>query len=544
MADLNLINKDWDSFHQDNCSIYLAGYILIDGKTVNTAGNLFTFLEAKFDISNLSTVNFGLLLSEASGNFSFIVKTSDALFASVDICRTYPIFYSGATIEGFDLFDGLSIEKIRSSKLDEHSILEFYELGFITGKNTICKDIYQLQAGESLFVDSDSCRTESYFEYIPSKNPPPFTNTKEWTSRFDSLLKDVFEKFLDAFPKDTQWVVPLSGGHDSRLMINYLHKTGVKNVVCFTYGNPGNKQSEISKKIAGTVGFDWHFVEYTEEKWQILHQQGIIDEYVNYAFNGVSNPHFQDFLAVYELKQINALTDKAVFLPGHSAITEKGFPPYDTNLNKNDVINNHISKFDAGQYSKINGAIKKFYHSFNEDPNYLYAYFNWREKQSKYTINSIRVYEYFGFKSALPFWTTDVAKSWLQLPYDDLIDRNILYSAEKYGLLEPILYEIPFMGSEMKKKKNQINFKQKLRNILPHKFINILLKKSNWKSSHAEALNLIFAQKGKDIGEILEPIDKFPKEIKSDISKISDRRPHQISIFKISKLYTLKKLLE
>ena len=541
MADLNLINKGWGSFHQNNCSVFLAGYILIDGKTVNTAGNLFTFLEANFDISNLSKVDFGLLLSETSGNFSMIVKTSDVLFASVDICRTYPVFYSGATFEGFDLFDGLSLEKIRSSELDEQSILEFYELGFIIGKKTICKDIYQLQAGESLFVDSDSCRTESYFEYIPSKNPPPFTNTKEWTRRFDSLLKEVFEKFLNAFPKDTQWVVPLSGGHDSRLMINYLHKTGVKNVICFTYGNPGNNQSEISKNVAQASGYDWYFVEYTEDKWQHLHQLGIIDDYINDAFNGVSNPHYQDFLAVYELKRKNILSDKAVFLPGHSSMTDAGF----ANGNTSNNLESAISYLSLKNFSTISKNIRQNiltqYSAFSSDYRFIHAHFNWREKQVKYIVNSLRVYEYFGFRSALPFWTMDVAKYWLQLPHKKLINRNILSSAEKHGLLDPVLYEIPFLDSE---KKNKINFKQIVKPILPRKLVDFLLKKSNRKASHAEALNLVFAQKGKDIGEILEPIDKFPKEIQSDISKISDRRPHQISVYKISTLYTLKKLMK
>jgi len=282
-------------------------------------------------------------------------------------------------------------------------------------------------------------------------------------------------------------------------------------------------------------------VEYTEEKWQYLHEQGFIDDYVNYTFNGVSNPHFQDFLAVYELKQNNVLTEKSVFLPGHTSFTENGFKPYNSKLNISDEINSCIPSIYACLSSKLNDKIKKSYRSFNEDPNYLHAHFNWREKQAKYIINSIRVYEYFGYKSALPFWTMDAAKFWFQLPYDKLVDRNILYSAEKYGLLDKNLYEIPFKGSP---KKKQINFKQIVKNILPSKVFKVLLRKSNYKSSHAEALNLVFSQKGKDIGEILEPLDRFPKEMQAEISKLSDRRPHQISINKISKLYTLKKLFD
>jgi hypothetical protein len=78
---------------------------------------------------------------------------------------------------------------------------------------------------------------------------------------------------------------------------------------------------------------------------------------------------------------------------------------------------------------------------------------------------------------------------------------------------------------------------------VPKKLIDLFVTKSNHRSIGAEALNLVFAKKGDTIEDILEPVDNFPEAIRADMLDILHRRPYQISVANMSKLYVLKKFL-
>jgi asparagine synthase (glutamine-hydrolysing) len=476
-----------------------------------------------------------------SGNFSVIIKSSGSVFAAVDICRSQPIFYNGSTFETLDLVDSLPTEKIRQQVISKENVLEFYELGFITGNKTLADDYYQLQAGEYLYADDSTFLIETYFSYNPSKTPVLISDIQVFVKAFDRLLTHVFEHLVELFPEDSEWVVPLSGGHDSRLIVNYLYKAGVKNVTCYTYGEPGNRQSEISKMVADAAGYRWHFIEYTEEKWHQLHQNSTIDKYFDYSFNGVSTPHLQDLLAVYELKQNNIISDKAVFLPGHSSITEYGFKNDNSVVTMEEAIVQLASELYTKDFSVSAENRLQHISRVSRDPKFVNANFNWRETQSKIVVNSLRVYDFFDYDYAVPFWFSDVAKFWLDIPYKHLVGRTILYEAEKSGLIEPLFYSIPYANPDIK---NSSALKELVKKFIPKKIISFLLNRSKLKSGSAEALNLAFAKRGSDIRDILQPIEKFPAEVQNDLKLYLERRPYQISAANMSKFYTLKKLLE
>jgi len=57
-------------------------------------------------------------------------------------------------------------------------------------------------------------------------------------------------------------------------------------------------------------------------------------------------------------------------------------------------------------------------------------------------------------------------------------------------------------------------------------------------------LNDVFALKGETIGDVLSPSGLFPVEHQTHIQHLIIRRPYQISVYQLSKYYTLKKLFE
>ena len=65
-----------------------------------------------------------------------------------------------------------------------------------------------------------------------------------------------------------QIVVPLSGGYDSRLVLAGLVAAGYRDLVTFTYGQPGSGEVRVSQRTAAALGVPWHGVAYTPAKWR------------------------------------------------------------------------------------------------------------------------------------------------------------------------------------------------------------------------------------------------------------------------------------
>jgi len=543
MPELNLDEKTWDTFQHKELTVHIAGHIVIGNKPVSGAEDLYEILSAKYKSTDLRGADRKGFLAGMSGNFVIIIKDEGFLFAAVDISRSYPVFYSGDSWKNLNIYDRLPMNLSETHKLNRQNVNEFFELGFITGEETIFEGISQLQAGEILSSDRDrdTVKKERYFTYSPSETPAQYSDSDEFVMEFDKLLMGKFNHLPDSFPGNTQWIVPLSGGHDSRLLINCLKRAGAENVVCFSYGNPGNEQSEISKMVAEAAGYEWIFIEYTEEKWKQLHDKGVIDEYVDYSFNGVSTPHFQDLLAVHELKRLNLIEKGAVFVPGHTSVSEVGFIKPDSEDPIDSLIKMKKRKLKSDLPTNLYDKISGLYQLIGKQPHLLSENFDWQENQAKYINNSVHVYRFFGYKFALPLWYKEVADFWLKLPHELSVNRNGLYIAEKNGVLIDSLVHIPF---ENEKKKKKFSFKRAIKKLIPSNVINIILSKSNHKNTHAEALNDVFALKGETIGDVLSPLDRFPDELVLHIQDIMIRRPHQISVYQLSKYYTLKKLFE
>jgi len=545
MPELILQDNIWDSYKHEDLSIHVAGQIVAANKALQGAKGLFDILPGRNDASDIQKVDWNGFMKALSGNFAVIIEGEGFLFAAVDISRTWPIFYSGESWVNLSIYDSLPINRSLTHRLNSQSVNEFFKLGFITGEETIFEGISQLQAGEYLCVDKESLTKDRFFTYTPSDTPADYSKPDVFVNQFDKLLMEKFTQLMDSFPGNNQWVVPLSGGHDSRLVVNCLKRIGVDNVVCFSYGTPGNKQSEISKRVAEAVGYKWYFIEYTEEKWKQLHDEGVIDAYIDYSFNGVSTPHFQDLLAVYELKNRSLIEDGAVFVPGHTSVSEVGFIKPDPVNREIDPIDSLMKVKELNVHPELSTRVYEKISVLNKiignQSHLLSENFDWQEKQAKYINNSVCVYRFFGYRFALPLWDKEVADFWLHLPCELSEGRKGLYIAEANGLLIDSLVNIPFANA-MKKKK--FSFKEFIKKLVPVKLINMMLMKSNYKQSNAEALNKVFALKGYTVGDVLSPIDHFPDEQRIHIKRYIHRRPYQVSVHRLARLYTLKMLFE
>jgi asparagine synthase (glutamine-hydrolysing) len=273
--------------------------------------------------STIDTWNdFIATLEQLNGFFAVIHEKNGETFFAVDHIRSIPLFYC---IDQGRIYISDNACWIRSQindkDIDDNSAFEFLLTGYVTGNDTLYNKIKQLQAGEALNIALNQGRADilsvRYYRYFLQYS---FNKSqKELLAELDHVLVKAFRRFID-WADGRKIVVPLSAGHDSRLIILMLKRLGYNNISAFTYGKPGNKQSEISKEIADYFSVRWDFVPYDEEAWNQWYHSKEWKKYCNYAFNLCSVPHIQDWPAVWQLKLEGLIPKNCVIVPGHTVV--------------------------------------------------------------------------------------------------------------------------------------------------------------------------------------------------------------------------------
>lgn len=380
-----------------------------------------------------------------SGNFSYVKIKDKTVSLVVDHIRSFPLFYSIANNNLFVSDSAAWIKnKLKSCSLDEIAVLEMKLSGFVLGGNTLYKEIKQVQAGEEVSFNLQQTKLEPqqhrFFEYFPSHYKE--NSLDQYADEHQKILSEVFYKITNKH-KGKKLVVPLSGGLDSRLIVSELKKQGYSDVICFSYGKPDNKESQVSKRIADQLGYKWIFVEYTRSLWREAYNSESFQEYLYSASNYCSLPHIQDWLCIWKLKQENRIPDDSIILPGHTGdflatghIPEKLEDYSNLDVFLDEMIEKH---FRVNKFSRLNKQQRKRIEKrildvipserrtastpINKE---LFQYFDWQERQAKFIVNSIRVYDYFGYKWEIPLWDIELIKFWKNIPFP-IKKRKFLY---------------------------------------------------------------------------------------------------------------------
>jgi len=384
-------------------------------------------------------------LSELNGEYAMVIETPETIITIVDRVRSIPLFYAETDRQTIISDDANHIREAIPTELNELNAAEFLLTGFVTGSDTLFNDIRQLQAGEYLIYDKKRSllRTDRYHRFLHGNYFPDSEDIL--LEKLDQVFLNVFRRLVaTTVEQGKRIVVPLSGGLDSRIIVAMLKRLGVEDVICFTYGKKGNKEADISRQVAEALGYEWHFVEYTKEKWYDCYHSKDMKDYQKYAGNLVSLPHLQDFLALKIMKEEGILPENAVFVPGHSGDMLAGshIPlDYDQTQTYNfekfleDSLNKHYNlwKYDEIRLRYIfKERIKKSVGAIsvhdNESCANVIEYFNFKERQAKFIVNSVRIYEFFGYTWQIPLWDAELIDYFLRINIEKRINQTIYIS--------------------------------------------------------------------------------------------------------------------
>ncbi len=396
-------------------------------------------------------------LAAQNGFYALIWQQCNVTYAAVDHVRSIPLFY-GLKDQQFYLSDDADWvrEKIGNIEMDPIAKEEFLLAGYVTGRDTLYPDVKQLQAGEFLVINNEglapNIHTERYYRFLHTE--PKSYDEPLLRQRLEDVTLKAAQRLIE-HAAGRQLVLPLSGGYDSRLIATMLKRLGYKNVLCFTYGVPGNKEAIYSKKVAESLGFDWAFVEYSASHWKLAWRTVEAEQYRRMASNHVSLPHAQDWLAIRELLSTGQITSSSVIVPGHSGdfVAGSHIPKFVFKSAKHSeeslhqtLVDQHLSNAPKNgmklaeekvMSERLSDRIRIPFDSSDVGFANLYELWDWQERQAKYIVNSVRVYDQFGLGWWMPLWDREFVKFWHDVPLTLRKERAWFNSwiDEQYNLL-------------------------------------------------------------------------------------------------------------
>ena len=413
--DKNLINE-WTLPYG---KVYFGGYILYNGQLFNEK-NIEEVLQTEDFFENN--------LDNLIGEFVFIKNTATCLSAIVDRKRSMPLFYyrSGS--------NWIVTDKIKHSadkKFNKTAVKEFLITGFTANEKTLYDDVYQIEAGSRIKILPDGkVITNEYYQFY---HHPQEKSIDDFSTELKGIFEAVFADLVKRLENKTP-ILPLSGGYDSRIIALMLKEYGITNMQSFTYGKRENKEAMVSKDIANRLGIQWDFIEYKKEDWHKWYHSAEWKQYVDFAVNGSSMAHLQDWPAVREI--VSKQDKDFVFIPGHSGDFVAGSHlayeiTVDRQFSDDDVVQFILQKHHKlwevsnGLHTSAPDVLSEIKRSFtdlhfqtNEQASALFEYWDWKERQAKFIINSVRVYEFYQKGWEIPLWDDRMMEFFKTVPVE------------------------------------------------------------------------------------------------------------------------------
>lgn len=387
-------------------------------------------------------------IKNLNGSFMIVKKNHNQILAAVDRLRSVPLFYGHKRQDFFisDSADWIN-EQIQDHGFNFLSYQELLTTGYVTGSDTLYKNVNQIKAGEIIIAADEYNELKldkiKYYQFIHSYNNE--ANNYELLKEYNKVLIHVFSRLIETL-NGRNIVIPLSGGYDSRLILLMLKRLNYDNLIAFSYGVPGNNEAEIARRIAQKLKIRWEFIPYNNSKWNRWFNSDERRDYWNFAGGQCSVVHDQDWPAVWELKKKEFIEPNSIFVPGHSADLLAGNRSRyyanralynNSNKVKEKLLLEKIFKFHycLRDSKSIDKTLKQKFEEkilltlgnlrqFTDNAN-AFEYWDMVERQAKFIINSLRVYEFWGYEWRIPFWDLEYINFWRHVPIKYRINENL-----------------------------------------------------------------------------------------------------------------------
>lgn len=454
----------WSRFEIPDGMVHFKGYLNSHPDTT----------EAAVHVSNvLINANRGELetLAALDGHFAAIVETPQFTIAAVDRARSIPLLWAALPNGGYLIGDHatpfLELLSLGGSDIDADAAQDLALAGYVLGRDTLYRQVKALLPGEFVSFAGASAKPQfnRYAIYRPWLVPSGEQIETRWRSELRSLTLHILQKMINR-AHGRQFLLPLSAGLDSRLIVSGLKHLGYKNVQCFSYGRPGNHEADAAKKIAAALGYPWHFLPTSTREVRRRRRETEFARYMKLADTLVATPVEQDVFTIMDLHRQPWAARDGIIVNGQSGdyITGNHIP---ASLNGNvpaqrqarDIVimaamaNKHFDLWsDLRTSDNLARIQERVWKEFEEagapldDPALAFALYEFSEfqnRQAKYVVGNQRSYEVFGWDWHLPLWDKDYLEFWQRVPlsmkFGQRLYREMLVEANWGGVWTTLL---------------------------------------------------------------------------------------------------------
>ncbi|MBR51924.1 MAG: hypothetical protein CMD58_05360 [Gammaproteobacteria bacterium] len=427
----------WQEYIFDDYRVWFKGYLIDDciDDFFHEGQELLNQKYIKIDM-------FAQWIKSIRGHFSIIIYNSSQLFCAVDWVRSIPLFYSYDDNQIYITSNPTELVDKHELNLDldnTEAALQIAMSGYTIDEQTLCTGISQLQAGECILVNENKTSVHRYYRYSPWNTVSE--NKGKLKFELTNLLKDMFTSVAKSC-KGRQIVVPLSGGHDSRLIVSGLKEVGYEDVVCFSYGLKNNFETKTAKQIANKLGYKHIPITLSLETQKDIFNQSCFREFIEMTNTLSNSPVLLDYSAVKMLIENKYVASDAIFINGMSGdfISGGHVNPQHNKLNLNDfietIMQKHYNLWDSLRIdindkkikTRLLDNINKIISDYSLSQNDLCAIgesLEWSGRQSKFVTTTQRSYEFHGHEWRLPLWDPLFMEFWEKIPQAYKINQSL-----------------------------------------------------------------------------------------------------------------------
>ena len=380
------------------------------------------------------------ILSSLDGNWALAATGPSWTLAAVDRVRSIPLIWAAGrksvaiaqTAEGMNrCFD------LTTTDVDRGAALSIALAGYTIGNDTLYRGVGQLGPGQYLLLDRLGTPTVGrYHQWTPWY--PGDVDADDLTTPLAVLHERLIEKLIMG-AGGRPILVPLSAGLDSRFIAAGLREAGYSDVLCFAYGIPGNREAEISRRVADRLGYPWYFVPYSNHTMQATLAS---DDHARFraSADNLTSVHFpQDYMALKHLFDTGKAGREMIVVNGQSGdfITGNHIPAalavaqnnHSPDARRRMVVDallvKHFKQWEflrtpanmAWLTRRLAQEIDAFGMPAESDRDHgIYEYCEFQDRQAKYVIGGQRVYEHFGMDWRLPLWDQEYLDFWARAP--------------------------------------------------------------------------------------------------------------------------------
>ena len=379
-------------------------------------------------------------LQGLDGHWALVAVGPGRAFAAVDRVRGIPLVWArdGESIlvdqDGGRLAGRLNLTP---EDVDRNAALSIALAGYTIGNDTLYSRVRQIGPGEYVLVERPGeARAGRYYQWTPWR--PEAGSPADFAAPLSCLHERLIEKLVES-ARGRRILVPLSAGFDSRFIASGLCEAGYRDVVCFAYGLPGNREVLVSRRVAERLGYPWRFVPYGNAA---MCRAFAGQDHARYkaGADSLTGVHFpQDYLALDALTADGVAGPESIVVNGQTGdfITGNHVPAalaaarrdLSPAARQDAIVEALLAKhFKQWGFLRTPANMARLASRLKREialigmpadaggDHGVYEHCEFQDRQAKYVINGQRLYEHFGLDWRLPFWDRDYLDFWSRAP--------------------------------------------------------------------------------------------------------------------------------